>query len=430
MNTALAWRLGMPALVAVAVTWLDVPQLVRESDAIDLRLPEYTVRANSGTVALGRKLFEDPNLSLNQNQSCQTCHDPTQAFAAPGSDAVTRGSVAQGSVAGKFGRRKPPSVAYAALVPIYSAQHATGGNFWDGRATGLILGSPAADHALRSFLDPSEQALPDAACVILRVREGAYVDSYTSVWGNDILSIDFPAGAATVCATPADRAGTHVRLSKEDRVKVDVAFEHIALSIMAFESSAVVSKFSSRFDERNLTLAQQRGAKLFNGKAKCSQCHPSNVLLSDARYHNVGVPRNPDNPVFNYATTDFDPGLGGITGLSTDFGKFRTPTVRNVAAGKHRTFMHNGALKSLKQVVDFYNTRDVLPVCSAHQIETLEPVEYGSFDPDGAGPLTAGRCWPPAESPQNVNTLQLGDLRLTEPEVDAIVAFLKALQDL
>lgn len=430
MNTALAWRLGMPALVVVAVTMLDVPQRVRDSQVFDLRLPEFTVPANSGTVALGRKLFEDPNLSLNRNQSCQTCHDPSEAFAAPGAGAVTQGSVAQGSVKGRFGRRKPPSVAYAALVPIYSARHGAGGNFWDGRATGHRLGSAAADHALSSFLDPAEQALPDAACVILRVRESAYVDSYTSVWGRDILSIDFPADAAIVCATPVDRAGTHVQLSDHDRARVDVAFERIALSIMAFEASAVVSKFSSRFDERNLTLHQQRGAKLFNGKAKCGQCHPSNVLFSDSRFHNVGVPRNPDHPVFNYATTAFDAGRAGFTGHGTDVGKFRTPTVRNVAAGRNRTFMHNGALKSLKQVVDFYNTRDVLPVCTAWQIATLDPAEYGSFDPDGPGPLAAAMCWPPAESPQNLNTQLVGNLRLTETEVDAVVAFLRALQDL
>jgi cytochrome c peroxidase len=87
-------------------------------------------------------------------------------------------------------------------------------------------------------------------------------------------------------------------------------------------------------------------------------------------------------------------------------------------------------LKGVKQVVDFHNTRDALPVCSTQQVETLDPAAYGSFDPDGAGPLTAGMCWPPAESPQNVNTEQLGNLRLTEAEVDAIVAFLKARQDL
>jgi hypothetical protein len=69
-------------------------------------------------------------------------------------------------------------------------------------------------------------------------------------------------------------------------------------------------------------------------------------------------------------------------------------------------------------------------VCSAQQIEMLDPAEYGSFDPDGDGPLAAGMCWPPPESAQNVNTLQVGNLRLTETEVDAVVAFLKALQDL
>jgi cytochrome c peroxidase len=83
-------------------------------------------------------------------------------------------------------------------------------------------------------------------------------------------------------------------------------------------------------------------------------------------------------------------------------GKHKVPTLRNVAKGFGKEFpkayMHNGVFKSLKEVVHFYNTRDV-------------------------------EDWPAPEVPQNVNTDELGDLGLTNAEEDAIVAFMETLTD-
>jgi cytochrome c peroxidase len=135
------------------------------------------------------------------------------------------------------------------------------------------------------------------------------------------------------------------------------------------------------------------------------------------------VPRNPANPEFNYTTNAFDPGLGGFTGNASHLGKFRTPTTRNVGLGGNRSFMHNGVLGSLRQVVDFYNTRDAIPTCTAAQIATLTPAQYGTL-PGAAG------CWPPAEYPIGMDTKQMGNLGLTSSEVDAIVAYLMAMTDL
>ncbi len=75
------------------------------------------------------------------------------------------GAVYEGSIPGAFGDRKPPSSAYATFSPIlYVDKKGTfvGGNFWDGRATGEILGNPAAEQAKGPFLNPMEQALPSA----------------------------------------------------------------------------------------------------------------------------------------------------------------------------------------------------------------------------------------------------------------------------
>ncbi len=96
-------------------------------------------------------------------------------------------------------------------------------------------------------------------------------------------------------------------------------------------------------------------------------------------------------------------------------GKFQVPTLRNVDMRPRpdfvKAYMHNGYFKSLKEVVHFYNTRDILPRC-----EQGAPGEKVS-------------CWPAAETPETVNKRQLGNLGLSDAEEDAVVAFLKTLTD-
>lgn len=374
--------------------------------------------------ALGAALFFDTSLSLNGDQACSTCHEPDQGFAAPAIGVSTRGSVVEGSVAGAFGDRKPPSAAYATLAPIFdpSGTGATGGNFWDGRATGETLGNPAADQALGPFLNPAEQAMPDAACVIWRVSQAVYHDPlWVPVWETDLTEIAFPENVEEVCETFHDPAGEYVDLGVDDRQAVEVAYDRVALAIAAFEDS--LNAFSSRFDNGELSAVEAEGEKLFSSKGKCHQCHDSKgdrPLFTDFQYHNLGVPRNPDHPVYSYDDIpSFDPGLGGFTDELEDLGRFKTPTVRNVAAGTNRTYMHNGSLVSLRHVVEFYNTRDVLPTCGPDQLD--DPAEWG--------PSGAYDCWPAPEYPENLDTKNMGNLGLTPEQVDAIVAFMEALTD-
>ena len=374
-------------------------------------------------VALGALLFADQDLSLNGNQSCQTCHEPTEGFAAPLSVVTTRGSVVEGSEPGQFGDRKPPSAAFATLAPVFAAggNNASGGNFWDGRATGEILGNPASDQALGPFLNPKEQAMPDEACVLWRLTQDVetdYVGAFLSLWNVDLSAIDFPADVKTVCETFTDMPGELVALSATDRATVREQYQNVARAIASFEHS--FNTFDSPFDLGQTTEIEAEGAKLFGSKGKCQQCHDDKgdtPLFTDFEFHNLGVPLNPDNPVHNRTSATFDPGLGGVTGDPAHLGKFKTPTVRNVAAGGNRTYMHNGALMDLRQVVQFYNTRDVLPVCTDEAV-LEDPFQWG---PDGAG------CWPPPEYPQNLDTKNMGNLGLTDAEVDAIVAFMEAL---
>jgi cytochrome c peroxidase len=372
---------------------------------------------------LGEALFNDTRLSLNGNQSCRTCHEPSEGFAAPLTSVTTLGSVVQGSVAGRFGDRKPPSAAYATIAPLFSGgNNPTGGVFWDGRATGLLLGNPAADQALGPFLNPAEQALPDKACVVYRVsQDGYYAAQFASLFGPGSLDIVFPADTEAKCTDPTLPVGEHVTLTAAERSLVETAYNNVARAIAAFE--ATFNRYSSDHDRGVLSALEQQGLKLFNSKGKCSQCHTSKgqrAAFTDFAFHNLGVPKNPANPVYGLASTGFDPGLGGFTGRAAHLGKFRTPTARNVGMGENRTFMHNGALVSLKQVVDFYNTRDALPRCT-------DPAILG--DPSTWGSFGSGRCWPAPEHVANMDSKQMGKLGLSNAEVDAIVAFMMALTD-
>ena len=182
---------------------------------------------------LGRFIFFDTDLSLNKNQSCAACHAPDVGWTGPDNEINATGAVYEGSVETLFGNRKPPSSAYATVSPIFHfvrrrGGEFVGGNFWDGRATGEKLGNPAADQAQGPFLNPVEQALPDSACVVERViNSPAYGDIYEVVFGGEPQTIIFPDNIDEVCADPNGM----VELSDEDRIKVETAYDKIALAI-------------------------------------------------------------------------------------------------------------------------------------------------------------------------------------------------------
>jgi cytochrome c peroxidase len=384
---------------------------------------------------LGKAIFFDEQLSLNENQSCASCHDPAWGWTGPIGAVNAGGSVYEGSIAGRFGDRKPPSAAYATQAPVFhmpSAGFFVGGNFWDGRATGEELGSPAAEQARGPFLNPVEQALPDEACVVYRVLNGDYPVSYEDVWG--AVSVAWPADVETACATE----GGAVVLSPTDRDAVDLAYDRIALSIAAYEGSTEVNAFTSKFDAVQLGLAkfttlEHQGFALFKGKGKCDLCHiakgtrASPALFTDYTYDNLGIPRNPDNPVYDVFPNFVDLGLGKFLESLDEYadhvlqnhGKFKVPTLRNVDLRPNmddvKAYGHNGYFESLEAIVHFYNTRDVLPTC-----------DVPGSDPEWVEGVD---CWPEAEYAMNVNTAELGDLKLGPRQESAIVAFLKTLSD-
>ena len=376
---------------------------------------------------LGKSIFFDDNLSINQNQSCASCHGPTAGWTGPVTSINESGGVYEGSIAGRFGNRKPPSSAYATLSPvlhfIIAKKEAlfTGGNFWDGRATGEKLGNPAADQAQGPFLNPLEQGLATPADVVALVCAASYGDLFRDVWG------------AEAC----------------DEANVDMAYNNIGLSIAAYEDSPEVNAFTSKYDysfigQTKLTKQEQLGFALFRGKGKCHRCHIGNgqqALFTDFTYDNLGVPRNPENPfytepAFNPDGFDWvDGGLGSFletrlldyaSYADANMGKQKVPTLRNVGKGSCeaepenpdciiKAYTHNGYFKSLKGTVHFYNTRDIKPDCVDPFTSEAEAL--------------AQDCWPVPEVAENVNMDELGNLGLTPEEEDAIVAFMMTLSD-
>lgn len=274
---------------------------------------------------------------------------------------------------------------------------------------------------------------------------------------------------------PPDNDPLPVHLSAVDRGTSNSTFDHFAMSIAAAEASPDTSPFSSKFDyalshpeQKVLSEEELAGWRLFRGKAQCNTCHVDGTqnaatdagksasgtssrtfaagdtnrgpLFTDFQTHNLGVPANPALPYYCESVADqrgyvanpqgrnyLDRGAGGFLASSANpnrewaqyapgfNGRFQTPTLRNVDKRPRpdfvKAYMHNGYLKSLKDVVHFYNTRDALPRCK-------DPLDF-----------QAGKtCWPAPEVSDNVAT-SIGNLHLSNREEDDLVAFLKTLTD-
>jgi cytochrome c peroxidase len=443
-----------------------------EADAL-ATMPSLVPGSPQRLPLLGKILFFDKALSVNRNEACAFCHMPQTGFQGA-IESLNQGAVAQpGSVRTRFSLRKPPSAAYAAFSPplFYADKPGEakcshcfiGGNFWDLRATGLRLQSPTAMQAEGSPLNPTEMANPDPACVVRRMSERPYKGLFESVWGPRAFEVAWPDDVDALCSRPNDNPASSigsevpgpnttplvVKLGPADRERVQSTFDQMGEAIAAYEASSEVSPFSSKFDaylagKAELSEAERRGHDLYNGQAKCLNCHVDpkgehHPLFTDNTTSNLGVPRNPDLAFYRETQPDafgyvpnpqgdafVDKGFGNFLRspenaneawkqLAPQFdGRFRVATVRNVDKRPRpefvKAYMHNGYFKSLKEVVHFYNTRDTLPRCEA------------------GSPGEKVSCWPPPENATNINT-NCCDLGLSDDQEDDVVAFLKTLTD-
>ena len=468
--------------------------------------PTLQGTGQQANVLLGKLMNFDENISPFKNRACGFCHMPYAGFSGPIPSVNLTMVAYPGSMEYRAGKRTAQRYTYAPYFPVLNYNQTqgvfAGGNFWDSRATGYLLGSPDAEQAQHPPVDTQEHALPDTACIAFRLTTAVYRPLFETVWGAGSLNIAFPPNTETICDTPGGASifgtsATPIALSLADRTIANNVFDHWGNSLDQYEASPDVSAFSSKFDAFllaestatskggskkgtvTLTADEMAGLALFDGKGNCNSCHvdgrgttstnlapgfsPDHSKVADVAPKftcfgsaNEGLPLNPRDAIYYQTTPDFygftanpsgfafrDLGMGSfLRGVaapnpnstwtqfapSTD-GQFQVSSARNVAmtptqcstteAGSmpyfQKGFFHNGYIKSLKQLVHFYNTRDKYPfnVTSGHCPQgTIEKVN----------------CWPMPEVKNNLD-MTTGDLGLTDKEEDQIVAFLQTLND-
>ena len=373
--------------------------------------------------ALGRAMFVDTGLSAGGRLSCASCHDPAAAF---GPNARTSSPFSDGDPA-HAGTRAIPSLRYAQFA-IRFTEHTTddeethgvdggptGGFTWDGRA------DTAREQARIPLFDAREMGNADEAALARRVAAAPYAAQFRAA---------FSAPRGDVFAD-----------SKQVVAWVALAFE-------VYEQSPEFAPFDSRYDRwlagrATLSAAELRGLALFRDpdKGNCDTCHPSRrssggsaPLFTDAGFIAVAAPRRAGlpplavsaalPPVASQARGDqADLGLcrSGRPGLSEDAsfcGRFRTPTLRNVAV--RASFFHNGSLHSLRDAVAFYATRDT------------DPARWYSRNADGS--VRVYDDLPAAMAPFVNREVPFepwpdGRPRLDDRDIDDLVAFLRTLTD-
>jgi len=342
---------------------------------------------------LGAALFFDVDLSAKRNQSCATCHNPSQAFVDPRKNKFV-GAVSEGSIDGMFSARNSPSLSYASLIPEFGIDingDYHGGFFYDGRAPNMRAQIEA------TLFNANEMALNNPQQLLRRLKENNnYVVAFKAYFGPNI----FEEPEKTVEATSS--------------------------LIAAFEKGPLFALFTSRYDrylrgEYTLSDLEEKGRNLFfSDVSNCMGCHHSadatsdrNELFTDHKYHNIGLPPNQsllEKNVLRNKSIDLGLAQNDAVGRKkVNLGKFRTPSLRNVAVTG--PYMHNGVFSELSTAIHFYN----------HYIVTRETA--------GLNPET-NKKWLESEISENIATglLQRGQ-PISGERMEALIAFLKILTD-
>jgi cytochrome c peroxidase len=303
----------------------------RERDAIlGLPLQADHDAAPPRVVALGRKLFFDARLSADGKVSCASCHQPDRAF--------SDGRPVAAGVGGRQGTRNTPSLLNAAL-------HAS--QFWEGRRGSL------EEQVLDPLVNPMEHGLPDRETLLdLLRKDAAYPGEFRRAFGSDAAGI---------------------------------ALEQVASALAAFVRSLAAGDSPAdrhlyRSESTALSEPALRGLELFRGRAQCTACHTvgeRGATFSDGGFHAVGtgleriapklgplairVARMPKDEAEALISRDPEVAALGrflVTRDPADIGKFRTPSLRNVALTA--PYMHDGSVATLEEAVErelYYRSR-------------------------------------------------------------------------
>lgn len=246
-------------------------------------------------VELGRRLFFDGVLSKDRSVSCSTCHKPERAFADEKPIAV--------GIFGRVGKRHSPSIVNRGLARA---------QFWDGRAATL------EELSLMPLRDVNEMDLPPDEAVARLGADSSYAAAFQAAFGRPPSTEDLGRAIASF-----------VRSIRSENSPYD--------RFVAGEKTA-------------LTDEQQRGLQIFRSRGRCTFCH-FEPTFTDEVFQNTGVAWQP-NPEGSGGTYQ-DDGRFEVSQNARDRGKFKTPTLREIA--RTAPYMHDGSLPTLDAVVDFYD---------------------------------------------------------------------------
>lgn len=324
------------AIIILTAVFMAEPSYPKDQTLLGLPpVPESVVKQQTPEkIALGKKLFSDTRFSSTGLISCASCHDKKKMF----SDGL---AVAEG-VHKQKGTRNTPSL----INVVFNTSQ-----FWDGRRISL------EEQANDPFVNAIEHGLPDLSAVMAVVySDKNYLNAFKQVFGGTVKRINMG---------------------------------HVTQALAAFERTLVAGnsafdRFEYGGNHAALTPAAQRGLALFRGRAGCVTCHiidKKSALFLDNRFHisGVGFERiqsrlteltahvmqvkgekvagsssslgraKLDNPVFTELEIS-ELGRFVVSGNPSDIGKFKTPSLRNVALTA--PYMHNGMIASLKDVIE------------------------------------------------------------------------------
>ncbi len=326
----------------------------------------------SARVLLGKQLFFDPILSGNLQRSCASCHKPEKGF----SDGLAKSASFNDS--NKPLQRNAPGLINVCMQTTF---------FHDSRERTL-------EAQITSVIkNPAE-------------LNGNYTDIISLLSQSTAYQIMFSNAFATDnTITPA----------------------HITQSIADYERT--LAGFNSSFDqyiagdEKKLTASQIKGFNLFMGKARCGSCHFAPLfggllppLYNASEFEVIGTPENNN---FKKPVLDADKGIGALTKMNHQMSGFKVPGLRNAALTA--PYMHNGSLKTLEEVLLFYNKGGAAGLGVPISNQTLPPgspglnkqemkdiIHFIQSLTDTSGTIPAHFSLPSVANNEKVNTRKMG----------------------
>lgn len=302
---------------------------------------------------VGRMLFFDPILGLNDDNACAGCHSPTNGFGDTQSIAIgiDNNRIVGFDRSGPRNQRRSPMIVNSAFYPTLmwnSRFRAASGDPFDNRASfefpapeGRTLSSLPHLLTAQAFIPPTER-----------------VESAGFAFHGDNDAIRTEVVRRIGQSREYQRLFAYV--FPEVRSGAPIRFENVARALAEFEftqthADAPIDRYA-RGQLDAMSVSEKRGAALFFGRAGCVSCHAvsgrSNEMFSDFREHVIGVPQlspSLSNVPFDGPGANEDFGLEQVTGIPADRYAFRTSPLRNVAL--QAAFMHNGAFVRLEDAV-------------------------------------------------------------------------------